>query len=65
MEVILLFLSHLKKTISEQVKILTQTFNIIHSLGYLDAMQRRFQAQQAFDFGLALSLKNNLWKKIS
>ena len=31
--------------------------NIIHSLGYLDVMKRGYQAQQAFDFGLASSLK--------
>lgn len=42
------------------MKILTQTFKVIHSLGYLEEMKRRHQAQQALSLGLALSLKSFL-----
>ena len=38
-------------------------FSIIHSLGYLDVMERKYQAQPALDFGLASSLKNSHWEK--
>lgn len=40
--------------ISEQMQVLTQMFNVIHSLGYIDMMRRSRQAQQDIDFSFFL-----------